>query len=196
LDVTGDPGMLDTSDRRKRILVIEDNGAVQALIEEILDDAGYRVYTSDHLLDPVDVQQLRPDLILLDVVIAGKPRGLDYLRLLRSQRWTAQIPVIVCSGEARALNALSPSERAMATAIVLKPFDLLDFLDTVATAIRHTENAPSDAAKEENRRKLGFGIPHWSLHPNRRKPARRRRVVPNGSAMRGWALRNARGWHA
>jgi DNA-binding response OmpR family regulator len=183
------------ADKRKRILVIEDNGAVQALIEEMLDDAGYRVYTSDHLMDPVDVQQLRPDLILLDVVIAGRPRGLDYLRLLRSQRWTARMPIIVCSGEVNAVNSLSPDERAMATAILIKPFDLLTFLDTVATAIRDKETPDINRVREENRRKLGFGIPHWSLHPTRRKTARRRRVVPNGSAMRGWALRNAKGWH-
>jgi len=186
--------MHETTDKRKRVLVIEDNGAVRALIEEILDDAGYRVFAADHVLDPVDVQQLRPDLILLDVVIAGKPRGLDYLRLLRSQRWTARIPIIVCSGEVRALDALSAEERAMATAIVVKPFDLIAFLDTVAMAIRPKETAAAVAAKEERRRKLGFGIPHWSLHPARQKPARRRRVVSKESGMRGWALRNARGW--
>lgn len=61
-----------SANHQHRVLVIEDDDAIRELLRECLDDASYHAIPSDHLLDPSDVLQLRPDLIVLDLVIAGK----------------------------------------------------------------------------------------------------------------------------
>jgi DNA-binding response OmpR family regulator len=65
-----------------RILLIEDDHVIQDLLRDLLEEEGYRVLVADATLDPVDVSQLRPDLILLDLWLGGGAWGLDWLREL------------------------------------------------------------------------------------------------------------------
>jgi DNA-binding response OmpR family regulator len=60
-----------------RILLIEDDPIIQALLRDLLEEEGYRVLVADATLDPVDVSQLRPALIVLDLWLGGSAWGLD-----------------------------------------------------------------------------------------------------------------------
>jgi DNA-binding response OmpR family regulator len=97
---------------------------------------------SDHLLDPVDVQQLRPDLVILDLVLMGQSTGWDYLGQLRARSSTARLPILVCSGYYPSVDNATGAERTSATGVLLKPFELQYFLDTVAAAIRNGHPTP------------------------------------------------------
>src|SRR3954463_11545503 len=63
----------------KRVLVIEDDPELRALICAALLDAGYEVLESDHSIDPLDVQQVRPSLAVLDLMLMGEPDGYIWL---------------------------------------------------------------------------------------------------------------------
>ena len=58
-----------------RVLVIEDDPALREMLCEALADEGYWVLPSDHPVEPLDVQQLRPSLVVLDLMLGGEPAG-------------------------------------------------------------------------------------------------------------------------
>ena len=114
-----------------RVLLIEDDRLIQALLRDLLEEEGYRVLVADATLDPVDVAQLRPDLVLLDLWFGGGAWGLDWLRELRVTPGTRCIPVIVCTADARLAQQEAEQLRALTTGVILKPFDI----DNVATRV-------------------------------------------------------------
>lgn len=120
----------------RRVLVIEDDDLIRDLLDHVLGDAGYRVLATDHVLDIVDVQQLRPDVVLLDLHLHGRVAGWDYLRQLRSQSATAHLPVIIATCEFESVRTATASDLDHATGMILKPFDIEELTDTVAAALR------------------------------------------------------------
>jgi DNA-binding response OmpR family regulator len=134
-----------------RILLIEDELVIQDLLRDLLEEEGYRVLVADATLDPVDVSQLRPNLILLDLWFGGVAWGLDWLRELRVTPGARCIPVIVCTADARLARLEAEQLRVLAADVILKPFDLDDVVTRVAAALSsrvtrdHVSPSPSIA---------------------------------------------------
>ena len=118
-----------------RILLIEDDPIVQALLRDLLEEEGYRVLIANATLDPVDVSQLRPNLILLDLWFGGSAWGLDWLRELRATPSARCIPVTVCTADARLVKHEAEQLRALAADVILKPFDIGDVVTRVAAGL-------------------------------------------------------------
>src|SRR4030042_1165839 len=77
----------------KRILIVDDDAAIQLLYEEELSEEGYDIISSDGekgLLQLIAAK--RPDLILLDVKLRSRS-GLDLLQDIRNA--FQRIPVIL-----------------------------------------------------------------------------------------------------
>lgn len=79
------------------VLVVEDDDGTRAALEVLLGDGGYRVAATclgeeAVLLAP----ELRPDVVLLDLVLPGRS-GLDTVALLKRQDAGA-VPVIAMTG--------------------------------------------------------------------------------------------------
>jgi CheY-like chemotaxis protein len=115
-----------------RALVIEDDPALRELLCEALEGEGYHVLPSDHPVAPLDVQQLRPSLVVLDLMLGGEPEGYGWLEAVRAWRWTARLPVLVCSGYLESAAPAAHRVEALANATVPKPFALDQFLAAVA----------------------------------------------------------------
>ncbi len=115
-----------------RVLVIEDDPALR----EMLADEGYRVLPSDHPVAPLDVQQLRPSLVVLDLMLGGEPTGYGWLEAVRSWPWTARLPVLVCSGYLAPEAPAAQRVQALADVTVPKPFALDQFLAAVAGCVK------------------------------------------------------------
>ena len=115
----------------RRALIIEDDASTAKLLRYVLGEAGYDVTTTDSALGALALtQQLRPDVILLDLGLPYRS-GASLLAELNANPDTVPIPVIVVS-------ALTPNliaERAaQADALVTKPFApqaLLEIVDAV-----------------------------------------------------------------
>jgi CheY-like chemotaxis protein len=119
----------------RRVLVIEDDPALRDMLCEALAGEGYQVLPSDHPIAPLDVQQLRPSLVVLDLMLGGEPEGYSWLEALRAWRWTARLPVLVCSGYLAPGAPAAQRVQAMADATVPKPFALDQFLAAVAECV-------------------------------------------------------------
>ena len=108
------------------VAVVEDDPRIGELIHEEICDEGHgckRFRTAEAFLN--DVEQLKPDLVLLDLMLPGMD-GLNCLRTFRQMPGFQQCPVVI----ATALNdaAKRPESRELgAIDYILKP-DLFDQL--------------------------------------------------------------------
>ena len=120
--------MIDAAFPPRHILVINDTVAILELFRSLLEEEGYRVSTDDVSVDLLQmlgrVKADRPDLIVLDFIIMDEGKGWQFLQMLRMDRETRDIPVVVCTAAARLVDELQTHLDLMGVGVVLKPFDI------------------------------------------------------------------------
>ncbi len=110
-----------------KILVVDDEAAIRNLLDDLLGDEGYVVYTASNGRAALEmVQQERPDLILMDVMMPELD-GLETLKALRAVEDSAVVPVILMSAAAY----LTP-DSADGMTFISKPFNLDHVLGVVS----------------------------------------------------------------
>ncbi len=117
------------------VLVVDDEPVNRKLAQEVLTSLGYRVAVAGDGEEAVSkVQALRPDLILLDVVM---PRldGLQACRLLKQDDETRLIPVVLLTALASMEDRVAGIE-AGADDFLTKPFNKVELLARVRSLIR------------------------------------------------------------
>ena len=81
----------------KTILIIDDSPTERHLLSQLLVGGGYEVSTADSGDEGIErAKQIRPDLILMDVVMPGT-NGFQATRALSRDEATKNIPVIICT---------------------------------------------------------------------------------------------------
>jgi twitching motility two-component system response regulator PilH len=82
-----------------KILVVDDSRTELVHLGEMLRGAGYEVETAQNVDDArVKLEQFKPDLVLMDVVMPGK-NGFQFTReIVRDPRY-AGVPVIMCTSK-------------------------------------------------------------------------------------------------
>jgi len=116
-----------------RILVFDDESTLRDVFQEVLEDEGYRVTVLPRICEELDeVMRLEPDLIILDVLFAGKPKGTEFLQRLKMHPATTAIPVLLCSAADVLVDAHGD---AWPCGAVAKPFDLEELLAAVRACL-------------------------------------------------------------
>ena len=115
-------------EQQKHIFVINDTIAILELFTALLEDEGYRVTTDGFTIEMVEllnrVKAVRPDLLVLDFLIQDEGKGWQFLQMLKMDRETRDIPVVVCTAAVKLVEDLQPHLDAMGVGVVLKPFDI------------------------------------------------------------------------
>ncbi len=98
------------------ILIIDDDPDFIASTSEILEAQEYQVISSPSGIEGFEkAKQIKPNLILLDVMMEDAGTGLDIAKKLRDDQDTADIPVLIMTGIDRAgstaLRKLCPWRR-------------------------------------------------------------------------------------
>ena len=122
------------SDRRPKILVVDDTPKNVKVLDAMLRSRGYGVVPAASGAEALrQVAQERPDLLLLDVVMPGMD-GYEVCRRLRKDPDARFLPVVMitASGEQQKLSAI----QAGADDFVLKPFNQAELLARVASLLR------------------------------------------------------------
>ena len=115
------------------ILVCDDEPILRDVFLEVLEDEGYRVTVLPRICEDLDeVVGLNPDLIILDVLFAGRPKGTEFLQRLKANPATKAIPVVVCSA---ADDLFDEQGVARQCGAVAKPFDLEELLTAVRACL-------------------------------------------------------------
>jgi DNA-binding NtrC family response regulator len=103
-----------------RILVIDDDADMRALLEETLTSAGHEVVLAADGRQGVEQFRTRPaDLVITDLYMPNQ-EGLETIIQLRKQ--APGIRIIAMCGKPTAMPMLSAAERLGAVAVLQKPF--------------------------------------------------------------------------
>jgi DNA-binding response OmpR family regulator len=104
------------------VLLVEDDPENLLLVTELLSRSGHRVLTAVDGPGGLDsARAWRPDVILLDVSLAGPMNGLEVCRALRAEPPTATTPIMMLSGWAFDSD-LAAGREAGADDYLPKPF--------------------------------------------------------------------------
>lgn len=114
---------------KKRVLVIDDDEDILAILDILFEMEGYEVILSRKETTVEEIQILHPDIVLLDVVIRGSAkRGDEICRELKSEPSTKNIPVLLVSGEYEVAQLATKSG---AEGYVAKPFNIEQIVNQV-----------------------------------------------------------------
>ena len=103
------------------VLVIDDSPTIVALLRKILQQNGFIATGAGDAEQGIEIACAeRPDLIFLDIVLPGMS-GFAALRALRRDLRTADIPIIMISGNAQATEQFY-AQRIGADDFMKKPF--------------------------------------------------------------------------
>jgi len=122
---------------RQRILLIDDEVALQRTVATLLRSGGYDVVISATGHDALrQADEASPDLVVLDL---GLP-GLDGLEVMRSIRASGSTPIVVLTARDTELDKLLGLELG-ADDYVTKPFSPRELVARVRAVLRRSERA-------------------------------------------------------
>jgi DNA-binding LytR/AlgR family response regulator len=133
-----------------RITIVEDDFLISDFISRSLTSIGYEVLDICNSYDSFvsSYQTNKPDLILLDIKIAGKKTGIDIAGYLKEQE---RIPFIFISS-LKDKKTIDEAKKMMPSAYLIKPFDQDDLYAAIEVAlVNHAQkNSSKERAIEES----------------------------------------------
>jgi len=119
------------------ILVVEDEGLIALHLTEILEKAGYRVispaYSGEMALRALETSP-KPDLVLMDIGLAGSLDGIETARQIKKRSPVPLIFITAYTSE----NMLARMREAAPDGFIIKPFIDSELLDLVGKTVGRT----------------------------------------------------------
>ena len=129
----------------KSILIVEDDNNIADLLRLYLEKEGYQATIAADGTQGIDLyRKLRPDLVLLDVMMPG----VDGWGVLRAIRQDSQTPVIMLTAKGETTDKVSGLKQG-ADDYITKPFEMKEVLARIAAVLRR---AAGDGDKGKPRR--------------------------------------------
>ena len=114
----------------RKILIVEDHADIRRLIRMTLEFEEYAIYEATDGEDGLFIAaQIKPDLVLLDVMMPGAVDGLQVCRALKALSHPPRILLLSARGRSEDLAA---GAQAGADAYLVKPFSPLQLIDTIS----------------------------------------------------------------
>jgi DNA-binding response OmpR family regulator len=135
---------------KARILVVNDTQEILELFRMLLEEEeGYDVVLSGFPIQQLkEIEQIKPDLIILDLVLGDEKTGMQMLQMLKMQRSTAAIPVLVCTAALHIVREQEGYLVSQGVHVVFKPFEIDDLLTNVKQLLESHEHVSSDIKEE------------------------------------------------
>lgn len=121
-----------------KILIVEDEEGIREMLGYTLMKEGYQFEEADSVeqAQPIISQEM-PDLILLDWMLPGTS-GVDYLRRLRSNPETKDVPVIMLTARADEMEKIQGLDVG-ADDYITKPFSTRELLARIKALLRRSQ---------------------------------------------------------
>lgn len=143
---TGDRGTVEM-EQKPRIMVVEDEGIVALDICQTLEAVGYTVVhhanTGEDAVEKADA--LRPDLILMDINLAGPMDGIQAAEQI-SQR--SPTPVVFLTAHADEVT-LQRAKLTRPFGYIIKPFDSDELRTTIEISLHRAQSEASTTAQKD-----------------------------------------------
>jgi DNA-binding response OmpR family regulator len=106
----------------KKILIVDDNALMVDVLTYILISSGYEVISLSNGFEVLNnIKAIHPDLVLLDAILPGI-NGREICQLIKLNKTTSQLPVIMCSGDDTIMDVLK--QKGAPDDVLQKPFDI------------------------------------------------------------------------
>jgi two-component system OmpR family response regulator len=152
------------SSRPTRVLLVEDDLAIQNMVVSFLEERGMRVAVASGLQEAArQILMAEPNLIIMDRRL-GEEDGLDLLREIRSR---SDIPVIIVSGSGCAEIDRVVGLELGADDYIMKPFGLRELVARIRAILRRRETSRAASQQDSDRVRYRFG--EWQLDRRTRK---------------------------
>jgi two-component system, OmpR family, response regulator BaeR len=120
----------------KLILIVEDEPQLAALMSEYMQQAGFTTNIVDNGLQVINVvKELKPVLILLDLMLPGK----DGMAICKELRNFSNIPIIMVTARVEEIDRLLGLELG-ADDYICKPFSPREVVARVKTVLRRSDS--------------------------------------------------------
>jgi DNA-binding response OmpR family regulator len=117
----------------KRVLVVDDDDTIRAIVAEVLEFEGYEVAIAANGREALEhVRRGQPDVVVVDLMMPVM-NGWEFLEACCKEKLFDGTPVVVMSAH-HSLAETGP--RLGANACIAKPFDLDVLLGTVERLVR------------------------------------------------------------
>ncbi|MEO0115775.1 MAG: response regulator [candidate division WOR-3 bacterium] len=131
----------------KRILVVDDEARVLAVIQKRLESAGYEVITAmDGTEGLKKAREENPDLIILDLILP-KLNGYQVCAILKRDSYYKKIPILMLTARSQERD-IEEGMRVGADAYMTKPFKNEVLLEQVKQLLAKEEEKKLQAEKE------------------------------------------------
>ena len=135
----------------KSILIVEDDNNIADLLRLYLEKEGYQATIAADGTQGIDLyRKLRPDLVLLDVMMPG----VDGWGVLRAIRQDSQTPVIMLTAKGETTDKVSGLKQG-ADDYITKPFEMKEVLARIEAVLRR---AAGDGDKGKPRRLVFYKL--------------------------------------
>lgn len=144
----------------KKILVVDDEKPIADIVKFNLNKEGFDVYYAydgDEALELVE--EVQPDLILLDIMLPGR----DGIEVCREVRKKYDMPIIMVTAKDSEIDKVIGLELG-ADDYVTKPFSNRELIARVKANLRRHSQVSSNAAEEEENSELEIGS--LIIHPD------------------------------
>ena len=126
--------------RRCRVLVVEDNVRLAASIRDYLERQSYEVFIeADGLAVAERYDRLKPDLVVLDLMLPGK----DGLTICRELRRHDRVPILILTAKGENIDQVLGLEMG-ADDYVVKPVEPRVLLARIEALLRRVRAAPTE----------------------------------------------------
>jgi two-component system, OmpR family, phosphate regulon response regulator PhoB len=128
---------------KKKILIVEDQADIRTLIRMTLQLGETEIHEAENgdtgwaLLN-----ELRPDLVVLDVMMPGGLDGYQMCKKIKSDGALRDIPVILLTARGQMAD-FEAGRQAGANAYLTKPFSPLELIETVEALLNHGACPPA-----------------------------------------------------
>ncbi len=139
----------------KTVLIAEDSVAIRSILSYLLRSRGFEVIESGDGQDAMDkALQLRPDLILLDVLMPRK-NGFEVCSYLKSNEETRRIPIVILTSVTKDSGKDDDHWKRLSNAddFVSKPFKAHDLMARIERLLEPHR----DTSRLRKRKEVGPG---------------------------------------
>ena len=125
----------------KRILIIDDQADLRRLIRWTLEFEDYEIHEANNGLAGVEqARAIKPDLVLLDVMMPGGLDGFQVCEQLRADPELSTTKVLMLTARSQQRDRQA-GERAGVDAFLTKPFSPMQLVETVSSMLKKTTSA-------------------------------------------------------
>ena len=120
----------------KKILIVEDQEEIRDLIRVTLEFDDYEIHEAANGSEGLaQAQLLRPDLILLDVMMPGGLNGLEVCQKVKADAGLKRTKVVLLTARGQEADKQAGA-KAGADEYLIKPFSPLELMKVISKVIR------------------------------------------------------------